>query len=74
MGMVHLRSRCLCIRSWGIANGVLLVRRGGRIGGRNVVGVGSLQEVVFVSSGFRYGCDPCGLLEAFADDVAVMGV
>lgn len=41
MGMVHLRSRCLCIRSWGIANGVLSDRRGGCIGGRCVPG-GSL--------------------------------
>jgi len=74
MGMVHLRSRCLCIRSSGIANGVLLGRRGGRIGGRSVMGVGSLQEVVFVSRCFRYRGDPGGLLEAFADDVAVVGV
>lgn len=45
MGMVHRRSRCLCIRSVGIASGVLLVRRVVRIGGRCGVGV-SLQVLV----------------------------
>lgn len=46
MGMVHRRSMCLCIRSVGIANGVLLVRRVVRIGGRCVPGAGSLKMLV----------------------------
>ena len=46
MGMVHLRSRCLCIRSSGIANGALSDRRGGCIGGRCMRGVGSLQMLM----------------------------
>ena len=46
MGTVHLRSRCLCIRSSGIANGVLSDRRGGCIGGRCVPGAASLQMLV----------------------------
>lgn len=43
MGMVHLRSRCLCIRSSGIANDALSDRRGGCIGDRCGV-VGSCLE------------------------------
>ena len=46
MGMVHRRNMCLCIRSVGIANGVLLVRRVRRIGGRCGVGVVSLKMLV----------------------------
>lgn len=45
IGMVHRRSMCLCIRSVGIASGVLWVRRGVRIGGRCVPGV-SLKVLV----------------------------
>lgn len=73
IGMVHRRSMCLCIRSVGIANGVLLVRRVVRIRGRCGVG-GSCQEVVFVSCCFRNRLDPCRLLIPGADHVAVVGV